>query len=200
MGYGFGIIFAAMSAGKIIIITAPSGAGKTSITQYLLKQFPQLTFSISATTRAPRGTEVHGQEYYFLSEEEFVRRIDAGDFLEWEMVYQGKYYGTLKSEMTRIWGEGKVPVLDIDVKGAIHVQQEYPGQCLSIFIRVPSVAELRRRREHRGTDTPESLQMRLDKAEYEMSFIHHFNAVVVNDALEKAQREAAALVVEFLGK
>jgi guanylate kinase len=196
--FGCGIIFAGMASGKIIIITAPSGAGKTSITQYLLQQFPQLTFSISATTRAPRGNEVHGREYYFLTESEFVQRRNAGEFLEWEMVYKGKYYGTLKSEMGRIWAAEKVPVLDIDVKGAIQVQAEYPGQCLSIFIRVPSVEELRRRLERRGTETPESMQTRLDKAEYEMSFIHHFNAVVVNDQLEKAQAEAATLVEAFL--
>jgi len=109
------------SQGKIIIITAPSGAGKTSITQYLLEQFPALTFSISAATRQPRGAEVHGKDYYFISEADFKQKIQANEFLEWEMVYEGKYYGTLKSEMTRIWSEGKTPVLDIDVKGAIHL-------------------------------------------------------------------------------
>jgi len=133
------------SQGKIIIITAPSGAGKTSITQYLLEQFPTLTFSISAATRQPRGAEVHGKDYYFISEADFKQKIQANEFLEWEMVYEGKYYGTLKSEMTRIWSEGKTPVLDIDVKGAIHVQQQYPGLCFSMFIQAPSVDALRQR-------------------------------------------------------
>jgi guanylate kinase len=186
------------SSGKIIIITAPSGAGKTSITRYLLQQFPSLTFSISAATRKPRGSEVHGKDYYFISEEDFKQKIQHNEFLEWEMVYEGKYYGTLKSEMDRIWSEGKTPVLDIDVKGAIHVQQQYPGQCLSLFIQAPSVDELKKRLESRGTETPESLHTRLSKAEYEMSFRHKFDAVVINDDLEKAQREAAALIQQFL--
>jgi guanylate kinase len=187
-----------MLSGKIIIITAPSGAGKTSITAYLLQQFQQLAFSISAATRQPRGDEKHGVHYYFLSETDFRQRIQRNEFLEWEMVYEGKYYGTLKSEMNRIWSEGKVPVLDIDVKGAIHVQQQYPGQCLSLFIEAPSVEELRRRLESRGTETPESLATRLSKAAYEISFKHKFNASIVNADLEKAQQEAAALVKDFL--
>lgn len=186
------------TAGKIIIITAPSGAGKTSITHYLLQQFPILAFSISATTRAPRGSERHGVEYYFLSEADFKQHIQAGDFLEWEMVYEGKYYGTLKSEIDRIWRQGKVPVLDIDVKGAIHVQQQYPGQTLSLFIEAPSLAELRRRLESRGTETPDSLHTRMSKAEYEMSFRHKFDAVVVNDVLAEAQAAAAGYVQSFL--
>jgi guanylate kinase len=185
-------------SGKIIIITAPSGAGKTSITQHLLHEFPTLTFSISAATRKPRGSEVNGKDYYFISEEDFKQKIQHNEFLEWEMVYEGKYYGTLKSEMERIWKECKTPVLDIDVKGAIHVQQQYPGQCLSLFIQAPSVDELRKRLESRGTETPESLHTRLSKAEYEMSFRHKFDAVVINDDLKKAQLEAAALVQQFL--
>jgi guanylate kinase len=123
---------------KLIIITAPSGAGKSSITQYLLKKYPNLTFSVSAATRQPRANEVHGEHYYFMSVEEFQQRIKDDAFIEWEMVYEGRYYGTLKSEIFRIWEAGKTPVLDIDVQGAIHVQQQYKGKVLSIFIEPPS--------------------------------------------------------------
>ena len=187
-----------MPANKIIIITAPSGAGKTSITHYLLQQFPQLSFSISATTRKPRATERDGLDYYFLEEADFRQRIQNHDFLEWEMVYEGKYYGTLRTELDRMWREGKTPVLDIDVKGALHVQQEYPNNCLSLFIKAPSVDELRRRLESRGTETAETLHTRISKAAYEMSFAHEFNAIIVNDDLEKARQEAAAIIEKFL--
>ena len=143
-----------MAAGnKLIIITAPSGAGKTSITHYLLDKYPALSFSISATTRPPRGSEQNGVDYYFLSTELFNEKINAHAFIEWEMVYEGKYYGTLKAELDRIWAQGKTPMLDIDIKGAIHVQQQFPGNSLSIFIDPPSVDELRKRLEGRGTET-----------------------------------------------
>lgn len=187
-----------MAPNKIIIITAPSGAGKTSITRYLLLQYPQLSFSISATTRSPRSNEINGKDYYFLDEKDFLQRIQNHEFLEWEMVYEGKYYGTLRSELERMWSEGKTPVLDIDVKGALHVQQEYPGQCLSLFIKAPSVEELRKRLESRGTETEETLHTRLSKANYEMSFSSEFDAVIVNDVLEKARLEAASAVGNFL--
>ena len=124
---------------KIIIITAPSGAGKTSITRHLMHHFPQLAFSVSAATRKPRGNEKDGLDYHFITEEAFKEKIQHNEFVEWEMVYEGKYYGTLKSELERIWADNKVPVLDIDVKGAIHVQQQYPGDSLSLFIETPSV-------------------------------------------------------------
>lgn len=187
------------SGKKIIIITAPSGAGKTSITRYLLKRFPSLTFSISAATREKRYYETDGVDYYFLSPETFQEKIRNNEFLEWEMVYEGKYYGTLKSEMDRIWLLNKVPLLDIDVKGAIHVQQQYPSSSLSLFIDPPSVDELKRRLEIRGTETPETLQARVNKASYEISFKHHFNKVIINDNLERACAEAEKLIQDFTG-
>lgn len=184
---------------KLIILTAPSGSGKTSITRFLIAKYPKLSFSISATTRAPRGSERNGVEYYFLSVEDFQHKISDNQFVEWEMVYEGKYYGTLKAELERIWNEGKVPVLDIDVKGAIHVQQQLPGDCLSLFVQPPSVEELRRRLESRGTESPENIATRVNKASYELSFREHFDRVIVNDDLEKACAETEKVIKEFLG-
>lgn len=186
--------------GKVIVITAPSGSGKTSITRYLLAQFPQLAFSISATTRKPRGEEMQGRDYYFLSEDEFKQKIRDEAFVEWEMVYEGKYYGTLKSEISRMWQEGLVPVLDIDVQGALHIKQQLPGKVLCLFIEAPSVDELRSRLESRGTESAEMIHIRLSKAEYELSFKHQFDAIVVNDHLERAQKEAASIIETFLAK
>lgn len=184
---------------KIIIITAPSGAGKTSITRQLLKTYPgELAFSISATTRPPRGSERDGVDYYFISQDEFTDKIQHEQFIEWEMVYEGKYYGTLKSELQRIWGENRTPLLDIDVKGAIHVQQQFPETTLSLFIEPPSIDELKRRLAGRGTDTEDSMQARINKAAYELSFKHSFNHVIVNSNLELAVTEAKKLVGEFI--
>ncbi len=183
---------------KILIITAPSGAGKTSITRHLLQQIPQLAFSVSAATRHARGNERNGVDYYFMSVEDFQQKIRDQQFVEWEMVYEGKYYGTLKSELDRIWSNHQVPVLDIDVKGAIHVQQQYPNSTLSVFIEPPSVDELKRRLESRGTETVESLQARVNKASYEISFKHHFHRIVINAQLDKAREEAIGIVKDFL--
>jgi guanylate kinase len=184
---------------KIIIIAAPSGAGKTSITRYLLNKFPdQLAFSISAATRQPRGQEKDGKDYYFISPEEFRQKIKEDAFIEWEMVYEGKYYGTLKSEINEIWSAGKVPVLDIDIKGAINVQKQYPTESVSLFIEPPSVAELRKRLEFRGTETPESIEARISKATYELSFKENFDHIILNDVLDKACIEAAEIVAGFL--
>jgi guanylate kinase len=187
------------STHKIVIITAPSGAGKTSITRYLLSHIPELAFSVSATTRQPRRDyEKDGQDYYFLSEEEFKQKIKNKEFAEWEMVYEGKYYGTLNSELQRIWKKNQTPLLDIDVKGAIHVQQQYPDTSLSLFIEPPSIEELRRRLESRGTESPETLQARVSKASFELSFRDHFNEVVVNKELSKACEQAADIIRGFL--
>jgi guanylate kinase len=185
-------------AEKILIITAPSGAGKTSVTTHLLKLFPELTFSVSAATREPRENEIDGVDYYFMSLEEFKHKIQQNEFVEWEMVYEGKYYGTLKDEMTRIWKSGKVPVLDIDVKGAIHVQQQFPERTLSIFIEPPSIDELKRRLQGRGTETKESLDARINKASYEISFKHSFSHTIINHDLELARKEAVETVKQFL--
>ncbi len=183
---------------KILIITAPSGAGKTSITHYLMKTFPVLEFSVSAATRQPRGNEKHGVDYYFMSMEEFKHKIQQKEFAEWEMVYEGKYYGTLKAELKRIWAMNKIPVLDIDVKGALHVQQQYPENTLSIFVEPPSVDALKMRLEARGTESQESLQARVNKASYEISFKDQFDKVIVNQNLEEACAKARILVDEFL--
>ena len=183
---------------KIIIITAPSGAGKTSITRHLLKVFPQLAFSVSAATREARSYEKDGQDYYFIPLNDFKQKIQHNEFIEWEMVYEGKYYGTLKSELQRIWDNDKCPLLDIDVKGAIHVQQQYPDTSLAIFIEPPSVEELKKRLESRGTESAESIRDRVNKASYEISFKEHFNISIVNDDLDRACAKAVKIVKEFL--
>lgn len=184
---------------KIIIITAPSGAGKTSITRFLLGKYPDnLAFSISAATRNPRSYERDGVDYYFIGLENFKQKIQHNEFVEWEMVYEGKFYGTLKSELERIWAAGKTPLLDIEVKGAIHIREQYPDATLALFIEPPSVDELRRRLEGRGTETVESLLARVNKASYEISFKHHFDQIIVNDDLNKACLEAEAAVTGFL--
>ena len=183
---------------KILIITAPSGAGKTSITKYLMEKFPVLTFSVSAATRQARGTEKNGIDYYFISGEDFKYKIQNNEFVEWEMVYEGKYYGTLKAELKRIWEQDKIPVLDIDVKGAIHVQQQFNEGTLSLFIEPPSVNELKMRLEGRGTESDESLAARVNKASYELSFKEHFDKTVINADLKRACNDAEKIVNDFL--
>lgn len=188
-----------MYSGKIIIITAPSGAGKTTIVKHMLQRYSdKLAFSISAATRKARNNEQDGVDYYFISTEEFQHKIVEEEFIEWEMVYENKYYGTLKSELERIWGMNKIPVLDIDVKGALHVQGQFPETSLSIFIMPPSPEELQRRLESRGTETPESIKARINKAAYEMSFSTQFNALIVNHVLADACNEAEKLVEKFI--
>lgn len=183
---------------KIILVTAPSGSGKTSVVNHLMKKFPSLAFSVSATTRAPRKNEKNGQDYYFISEKEFREKIQKKEFLEWEMVYEGKYYGTLKSDLERIWKDNKIPVLDIDVQGAIHVQQQYPVNTIAIFIQPPSAEELKRRLKNRGSETEESLQARLDKSNYEITFKKHFENIITNENFQTACKEADKIVGGFL--
>lgn len=185
---------------KLVTITAPSGAGKSSITHYLLKQFPELAFSVSATTRAQRGTETDGKDYYFLDLPDFIQKMNAGLFLEYEMVYPGKYYGTLKSELDRIWNAGKIPILDIDVQGAMKVREIFATNALYVFIAPPSLEELKKRLINRGTETLENVETRLEKANYELSFQSHFDKTIVNKDLDKACKQAAKLLKTFLEK
>ncbi|WPQ64462.1 guanylate kinase [Chitinophaga sancti] len=185
-------------ANKIIIITAPSGAGKTTIVKQLLSEMPQLAFSISATTRKAREQEVNGKDYYFLTQEDFHDKIEEHAFAEYEMVYAGKYYGTLKSELERIWHNGQTPMVDIDVKGALSIKEHYQEAALTIFIQPPTLDALRVRLSERGTETQASLEERLGKARYELSFSHQFDEIVINDKLPVAYAEVKALVEAFL--
>lgn len=184
--------------GKVIIFSAPSGAGKSTIVNYLLGKNLGLEFSVSATCRAPRGKEQHGKEYYFFTEEEFKRRIAAGEFLEYEEVYPGCFYGTLNSEVQRIWAEGKTVLFDVDVVGGLNIKKKFGNQALALFIQPPSVATLRERLQGRGTDSPEKIEQRVAKAEYELSFAPRFDTVIVNDRLDDALAEAERKVRDFL--
>lgn len=184
---------------KIVIFSAPSGAGKSTIIRHLIGMGLPLEFSISATSRPPRGDERDGVEYYFLSAEEFRSRIKAGEFVEYEMVYQDRYYGTLKSELNRIADMEKATVMDVDVKGALNIKKQYGDNALSIFVMPPSVEELRRRLETRGTDSAEVIEERVRKAEYEMSFATKFDKIIINADLRDAEERAAQVVREFLG-
>lgn len=186
--------------GKIIIISAPSGTGKSTIISALLdKGEIDMQFSISATNRPPRGEEQHGVNYYFLSDDEFKSSIEQDAFVEFEEVYPGRFYGTLKSEIARITGEGHNVILDIDVKGGVNVKRMYGNQAISIFIQPPSLESLRARLTGRGTDTPEAIEQRLAKAEYELSFAPDFDYVVVNDELDRAVAEVDARIKNFVG-
>lgn len=187
-----------MAQGKIVIITAPSGSGKTTLVKRLLVACPQLAFSISACTRSPRDGEVNGKDYHFYSLAEFKALIEQDAFVEWEMVYEGKYYGTLKSEVERIWQNGKSPLVDIDVEGAMAVQTKYPGNSLSIFIQAPSLDALRDRLVKRGTETPETLEERVLKASHELGFSSYFDRIIVNDDLDTATTELTKVVNDFL--
>lgn len=185
--------------GKLLIITAPSGAGKTTIVHHLLDTFPQLAFSVSATSRPLRVNEREGRDYYHLSAERFEELIAEGAFLEWQEVYAGQFYGTLLSEVDRLWAEGKHIVFDIDVKGALNLKNNFPERTLSIFIKPPSREVLTERLRNRKTESPEQLQKRIEKAELELGFENQFDVVLVNDVLERALREAERIVSDFLG-
>ena len=184
--------------GKVIIFSAPSGSGKSTVVNYLLSKDLGLEFSVSATSRAPRGEEKHGKEYYFFSADEFKKRIEAGNFLEWEEVYPGCFYGTLKSEVERIWKAGHTVVFDVDVVGGVNIKKIFGDQALSVFIKAPSVDTLRQRLIGRGTDSMEKIEQRVAKAEYEMTFADKFDVVIVNDNLDTALAEAERAVRDFL--
>jgi guanylate kinase len=184
---------------KLIIVTAPSGAGKTTIVHHLLKTFDTLAFSVSATNRARRAHETDKIDYYFLSSEEFRRRVSEGDFLEYEEVYDGQYYGTLRSECERLWALGKCIVFDVDVKGAMNIKRAYPNESLAIFIQPPSKDVLFERLKNRKTETPESLKKRIARATEELTFADKFDVIIVNDKLETAFSEAEERVESFLG-
>lgn len=187
-------------AGKLIIFSAPSGSGKSTIINYLMAQGLNLAFSISATSRPPRGTERHGVEYFFLSPEEFRQRIADNEFLEYEEVYKDRFYGTLKSQVEKQLEAGQNVVFDVDVKGGCNIKSFYGDRALSMFIQPPSVEELRRRLNHRGTDSPEVIEDRIARAEYELSFAPKFDTVIVNDNLEKAKAEALEKLTAFLNR
>ena len=184
--------------GKLVIFSAPSGSGKTTIVRELLKRFPQFEFSISATSRQPRGVEQNGVDYYFLSGDEFRERVERGEFVEWEEVYAGTCYGTLRSEMERIWQKGNVIVFDVDVMGGINLKRLFADDACSIFIMPPSIEELERRLRGRGTDSEEVIRKRISKADFELSKAPEFDHVVVNDTLAEAVKEATHIIETFL--
>ena len=190
------------SKGRLLIFSAPSGSGKSTIVQWLMKEHPELNmhFSISCTTRAPRGTEQNGVEYFFISPAEFKEKIAQDAFVEYEEVYTDKYYGTLKSQVTEMTENGQNVVFDIDVKGGCNIKHQYGNKALSIFIQPPSIEELRRRLEGRATDAQEVIEQRLSKASYELTFADKFDILIVNDDLEKAKADTLNAINEFLNK
>jgi guanylate kinase len=184
---------------KIIILTAPSGAGKTTIKTQLLKALPdRLSFSVSATTRKIREGEKDGVDYHYMTVEDFKTQIDTSSFIEWEMVYPGMYYGTTVNEMKRIWSEGKIPLLDIDVQGALNVKKQFGEQVLTIFIEPPTLEVLKERLTKRGTDSAENIKTRIDKAEEELGYKNEFDLLIMNDDLQKATNETIQAVLNFM--
>lgn len=184
--------------GKLVIISAPSGAGKSTLIDNLLKRGVNLEFSVSATTRKPRGEEVNGREYYFMTEEEFSKRVDNGDFIEWEEVYANHMYGTLKTELHRIWKTGNHVLFDIDVKGAMNLKNIFGARAISIFIMPPSIAELERRLIGRGTDNADKIKMRVEKVVEEMNLADRFDEIIVNKDLDEACEKLYQVVTSFL--
>lgn len=184
--------------GKLIIFSAPSGSGKSTLVHYLLDQVPGFAFSISATSRAPRGAEKEGVDYYFLSAASFKERVERGEFLEWEEVYEGTYYGTLKSEVARSWEKGDAVAFDIDVVGGLNLKKQFGDRALALFIQAPSVEELERRLIDRGTDSPEKIKQRIEKAAWEMTQAEGFDHIIINDDLDRAKAEAKELLEAFL--
>ena len=186
--------------GKLIVISAPSGAGKTSIVHQLLKDIPKLSFSVSATSRERRENEIHGKDYYFLGVEGFQQKIKEDSFLEWEQVYENQYYGTLKSEIERIWSEGNTIIFDVDVLGGLNIKKQYPKQCFSIFIMPPSLEVLAERLIGRGSDSDESIKKRLDKAEKEISKNNQFDTIILNDNFEIACEQTKEVITNFINE
>ena len=184
--------------GKLIIVSAPSGSGKSTLVGHLMKTIDNLVFSISATSRDPRGTEKHGVEYYFLAKDEFEQKIKKDEFVEWEEVYTGRYYGTLKSEVKRIRESGRSVIFDVDVVGGVNIKKIYGSDALSIFIKPPSIEELKKRLISRGTDSIEEIEKRIKKAAFELEFENKFDKTIINDNLEIAQEELVNLVTNFL--
>ncbi len=183
---------------KAIIVSAPSGAGKTSIVRHLLEHFSHLAFSVSACSRPPRENEQNGKDYYFITADEFRKKIARDEFAEWEEVYPGSYYGTLKSELDRIWKAEKVPIFDVDVKGGLNLKKYFGKRGLAIFIQPPSIDALEIRLKNRGTESEESLQKRISKAEFELSFAADFDRIIINDKLKSSCRKIIEMVEEFL--
>ncbi len=188
-----------MQEGKLVIFSAPSGAGKTTIVHHLLKQIPQLAFSVSATTRQKRGEEVHGKDYYFISKEDFLHRIAQKEFVEFEEVYKDNFYGTLRSEIERLWSEGKQVIFDIDVEGGLHLKKKFGHRALAVFVQPPSLEVLIERLHGRATDSQEKLKERIEKAEKELAYADKFDIILKNDDLKTACAEAEQLVSKFLG-
>jgi len=189
-----------MKQGKIVIFSAPSGSGKTTIVKHLLSKGLNMEFSVSACSRAPRGQEQNGVDYYFLTAEEFRQRIDNDEFVEWEEVYAGRFYGTLKTELTRIWSKGNHVLFDVDVKGGINLKKKFGDNALSVFVMPPSIDELRRRLVGRATDAPEEIERRIAKAEEEISYANQFDLIIVNDNLTTACKQAFEKVNKFLSE
>lgn len=184
--------------GKVLIFSAPSGSGKTTLVQWMLQQNLNLYFSVSATSRLPRGTEVDGKDYYFLTPDEFRLKIEEGAFLEYEEVYTDKFYGTLKAEVENMLASGKNVLFDVDVKGGVSIKKHFGAEALSIFVQPPSIEVLQQRLNSRGTDTPEIIQERIDKAAYELTFVSQFDCIVVNDDLDIAKKDCFELVSNFV--
>lgn len=187
-----------MNSGKMIVVSAPSGSGKTTIVKQMLASGLNLEFSVSATSRNPRAGEKDGVDYYFLSPEAFKKKISSNEFIEWEEVYKNCYYGTLKSEVERIWRKQHHVIFDVDVIGGLNIKKQFSDICLSIFIKAPSIAELESRLKKRSTDSEETIRKRLEKAEYELGFAPQFDRIIVNDRLEKATEETFQIIKDFL--
>lgn len=184
--------------GKLLIFSAPSGSGKTTLVKYIMKEIENLSFSISATSRPPRGKEKDGKDYYFMSADEFRKKIDSDDFVEWEEVYSERYYGTLKAEVERIRNKGQNVVFDVDVVGGLNIKKLYDDEALAIFVKPPSIEILEQRLKQRGTDSDEEIKVRIEKAEYELSFANEFDIVIINDDLDRAKGKTLWEVSQFI--